>query len=141
MPPAEQHRGLLRAEMMRESCVELTYNYYFNEPSFSFACASIFYFTCFIKLCCYLSSGACIDTMHTFISEMPKMYDFHWSNAKYINPSRETIPLIRPLQCDSEGGCITGVLLFYTSNFPFPRLILLEYVVRYCQCVEFLIDF
>ena len=36
------------------------------------------------------------------------MYDFHWSNAKYMNPSRETIPLIRPHQCDSEGGRIRG---------------------------------
>ena len=73
MPPAGQHRGLLRAEVMRELCVELIYNYYFNERSFSFACASIFVFhmysqqikPCFIKLFCYLS---CIDTIHTFIS-------------------------------------------------------------------------
>ena len=43
---------------------------------------------------------------------MPKMYDFHWSNAKYMNPSRATIPLIRPHQCDSEGGRIRGVLLY-----------------------------
>ena len=43
----------------------------------------------FIKLCCYLS---CIDTigdLHTFSAQMPKMYDFHWSNAKYLNPSRD----------------------------------------------------
>ena len=38
---------------------------------------------CFIKLCCYLP---CIDTIHTFIFQMPKMYDFHCSNAKYMNP-------------------------------------------------------
>ena len=31
---------------MRGLCVELIYNYYFNEHSFSFACESIFYFTC-----------------------------------------------------------------------------------------------
>ena len=43
---------------------------------------------------------------------MPKMYDFHWSNAKYMNPSRATIPLIRPRQCDSDGGHIRGVLLY-----------------------------
>ena len=44
--------------------------------------------------------------VNTYISQMHKMYDLHWSNAKYINPSRETIPLIRPhqCQCDSEGG-------------------------------------
>ena len=60
---------------------------------------------CFIKLCYYLS---CIDTIHT-----PKMYDFHWSNATYMNPSRATIPLIRPHQCDSDGGRIRGVLLYY----------------------------
>ena len=40
------------------------------------------------------------------------MYDFHWSNAKYMNPSRATIPLIRPHQCDSDGGRIRGVLLY-----------------------------
>ena len=44
---------------------------------------------------------------------MPKMYDFHWSNATYMNPSRATIPLIRPHQCDSDGGRIRGVLLYY----------------------------
>ena len=42
---------------------------------------------------------------------MPNMYDFHWSNATYMNPSRATIPLIRPHQCDSDGGRIRGVLL------------------------------
>ena len=47
---------------------------------------------------------------------MTKMYGFHWSNAKYINPSRETIPLIRPHQCDSEGGRIIGVLLYLKST-------------------------
>ena len=30
----------------------------------------------------------------------------------YKNPSRATIPLIRPHQCDSEGGRIRGVLLY-----------------------------
>ena len=30
----------------------------------------------------------------------------------YTNPSRATIPLIRPHQCDSEGGRIRGVLLY-----------------------------
>ena len=40
------------------------------------------------------------------------MYDFHWSNAKYINRSRATIPLIRSLKCDSAGGRIRGVLLY-----------------------------
>ena len=29
-----------------------------------------------------------------------------------MNPSRATIPLIRPHQCDSEGGRIRGVLLY-----------------------------
>ena len=44
--------------------------------------------------------------------------DFHWSNAKYLNPSRATIPLIRPHQCDSEGGRIWGVLLYlYGTDF------------------------
>ena len=61
---------------------------------------------CFIKLCCYLSW---IDTIHT---NTPKMYDFHWGNVKYMNPSRETIRLIRLHQCDSEGGRIRGVLLY-----------------------------
>ena len=40
------------------------------------------------------------------------MYDFHWSSAKYMNPSQATIPIIRPHQCDSEGGRIRGVLLY-----------------------------
>ena len=31
----------------------------------------------------------------------------------YTNPSRATIPLIRPHQCDSEGGRIRGVLLYH----------------------------
>ena len=31
--------------------------------------------------------------------------------CSYTNPSRATIPLIRPHQCDSEGGRIRGVLL------------------------------
>ena len=43
---------------------------------------------------------------------MPKMYDFHWSNATYMNRSRATIPLIRSLKCDSAGGRIRGVLLY-----------------------------
>ena len=30
-----------------------------------------------------------------------------------MNPSRATIPLIRPHQCDSDGGRIRGVLLYY----------------------------
>ena len=44
---------------------------------------------------------------------MPKMYDFNWSNAKYMNPSRAIIPLrpIRTHQCDSDGGRIRGVQL------------------------------
>ena len=66
---------------------------------------------CFIKLCCYLP---CIDTKHTFIFQMPKMYDLHCSYAKYMNPSRETIPLKLPHQCDSEGGRIRGALLYKT---------------------------
>ena len=42
------------------------------------------------------------------------MYGFHWSNTKYMNPSRATIPLIRPHQCDSDGGrIIRGVLLYF----------------------------
>ena len=40
------------------------------------------------------------------------MYDFHWSNAKYMNPSRANVPFIRPHQCDSDGGHIRGVLLY-----------------------------
>ena len=32
--------------------------------------------------------------------------------CSYMNPSRATIPLIRPHQCDSEGGRIRGVLLY-----------------------------
>ena len=32
--------------------------------------------------------------------------------CSYTNPSRATIPLIRPHQCDFEGGRIRGVLLY-----------------------------
>ena len=34
-----------------------------------------------------------------------------------MNPSRATIPLIRPHQCDSEGGRIRGVLLYIGLHF------------------------
>ena len=37
--------------------------------------------------------------------------------CSYTNPSRATIPLIRPHQCDSEGGRIRGVLLYLYSIF------------------------
>ena len=33
-----------------------------------------------------------------------------------MNPSRATIPLIRPHQCDSEGGRIRGVLLYFEDS-------------------------
>ena len=33
-----------------------------------------------------------------------------------MNPSRATIPLIRPHECDSEGGRIRGVLLYSHFN-------------------------
>ena len=45
------------------------------------------------------------------------MYDFHWSNIQYMNPSRATIPLIRPHQCDSDGGRIRGVLLHNQEKY------------------------
>ena len=32
-------------------------------------------------------------------------------NSNYLNPLRATIPLIRPHQCDSDGGRIRGILL------------------------------
>ena len=35
--------------------------------------------------------------------------------CSYTNPSRATIPLIRPHQCDSEGGRIRGVLLYHET--------------------------
>ena len=43
-----------------------------------------------------------------------------------MNPSRATIPLIRPHQCDSEGGRIRGVLL-YCNSFMY-LLIYTEYI-------------
>ena len=36
--------------------------------------------------------------------------------CSYTNPSRATIPLIGPHQCDSEGGRIRGVLLYYSKE-------------------------
>ena len=71
---AEQHRGLLRAEEMRELCVELIYNNYFNEHSFSFACASILYFTCIlirlnnVSLNCVVICHALIQYTHFFLT-------------------------------------------------------------------------
>ena len=53
------------------------------------------------------------------------MYDFHWSNATYMNPSRATIPLIRPHQCYSDGGRIRGVLLYYHK--------ITEYGIKCCM--------
>ena len=53
------------------------------------------------------------------------MYDFHWSNATYTNSSRATIPLIRPHQCDSDGGRIRGVLLYYHT--------ITEYGIKCCM--------
>ena len=113
----DQHRGIpvLRAEVKCELCVELIYNYCFKEHSFSFACASIFKFTCIlirlndISLNCVVISHALIHYTHLFLKCLLKTYAFHLSNTKYMNPSRETIPLIRPHQCDYEGGRIRGV--------------------------------
>ena len=34
-----------------------------------------------------------------------------------MNPSRANIPLIRPHQCDSDGGRIRGVLLYYNAIY------------------------
>ena len=56
--------------------------------------------------------------------------------CSYTNPSRATIPLIRPHQCDSEGGRIRGVLLYYqgyparahTRNSSFPVLLLVTQI-------------
>ena len=45
----------------------------------------------------------------------------------YTNPSRATIPLIRPHQCDSEGGRIRGVLLY--------RQKLRQQRTRYSSCL------
>ena len=56
---------------------------------------------------------------------MPTMSDFHWSNATYMNPSLATIPLIRPHQCDSDGGRIRGVLLYYHK--------ITEYGIKCCM--------
>ena len=82
--------------------------------SFSFACPSIFYFTCILIRLNDVSLN-CVVICRAFIFQMPKMYDFHCSNAKYMNPSRETSPLKLPHQCDSEGGRIRGALLYKTK--------------------------
>ena len=77
---------------------------------------------------------------------MPKMYDFHWSNAKYMNPSRATIPLIRQHQCDSDGGRIRGVLLYnWFSKTPSlrPIVIFLRFLAtlyRHCMCYGVVCD-
>ena len=58
---------------MCELCVELISNYYFNEHSISFACASIFYFTCilvrlkYVSLNCVVICHALIQHTHLFL--------------------------------------------------------------------------
>ena len=42
-----------------------------------------------------------------------------------MNPSRATTPLIRPHQCDSDGGRIRGVLLYYHK--------ITEYGIKCCM--------
>ena len=41
-----------------------------------------------------------------------------------MNPSRATIPLIRPHQCDSEGGRIRGVLLYIQCKYLYLSMML-----------------
>ena len=50
--------------------------------------------------------------------------------CSYTNPSRATIPLIRPHQCDSEGGRIRGVLLYKVKGNGKPRLPTAERKIR-----------
>ena len=45
--------------------------------------------------------------------------------CSYTNPSRATVPLIRTHQCDSEGGRIRGVLLYYHK--------ITEYGIKCCM--------
>ena len=47
----------------------------------------------------------------------------------YTNPSRATIPLIRPHQCDSEGGRIRGVLLY--SQLTKPKVLVVQHLILY----------
>ena len=69
----QKNRGLLRTEVMRELCVELIDNYYFNQHSFCFACASIFYFICIlirlndVSLNCVVICHALIQYTHLFL--------------------------------------------------------------------------
>ena len=52
--------------------------------------------------------------------------------CSYTNPSRATIPLIRPHQCDSEGGRIRGVLLY----FPIIECALMLKIGKYSDLIE-----
>ena len=65
---------VLRAEVMRELCVELIYNYYFNENLINFASASILYFSSIlirlndVSLNCAVICHALIKCTHYFLN-------------------------------------------------------------------------
>ena len=44
-----------------------------------------------------------------------------------MNPSRATIPLILPHQCDSDGGRIRGVLLYHHTRMQVDYIVLLSF--------------
>ena len=54
--------------------------------------------------------------------------------CSYTNPSRATIPLIRPHQCDSEGGRIRGVLLYTDSGNE--SFCLISWMGKYFFCLD-----
>ena len=72
-------------------CVNYLLNWYIYMYmySISFACASIFYFTCILIRLNEVSFN-CVVICHALIQ-----YTHLFLNAKYMNPSRETIPLIQ----------------------------------------------
>ena len=59
------------------------------------------------------------NTVEPLTNDHPHTTTFRVTDSgfcSYTNPSRATIPLIRPHQCDSEGCRIRGVLLYHSAQ-------------------------
>ena len=73
------------------------------------------FLTCVARVTCLVQQNPCRTT--TLTNDHPShTTTFRVTDSAfclYTNPSRATIPLIRPHQCDSEGGRIRGVLLYH----------------------------
>ena len=77
-----------------------------------------------VSLNCVIICHALIQYTHLFLKCLRCMI-FIGATQHYMNPSRATIPFIRPHQCDSDGGRIRGVLLYYHK--------ITEYGIKCCM--------